>query len=160
MNTRKNTAKVVWGITLLFVIGYVPYHIPEIYANSRIKYEILVDEHSDKINWLDIMYTTLQITHCFLSINPSLNPLAMFCTILAFRRHFKRYPTCCCKTKSPPTNFELTRRNLVCDHCYYILHLPVGNTGCFKKSFTTIIFRGKPRCVLLNFDSSKRCECL
>jgi hypothetical protein len=32
------------------------------------------------------------------------------------------------------------------------------NTGCFKKSFTTITIRGKPR-VLLHFDSSKRCVC-
>jgi hypothetical protein len=45
---------------------------------------------------------------------------------------------------------------------YFILYIYIYiyiYTGCFKKSFTTIIFWGKPRCVLLHFDSSKRCVC-
>jgi hypothetical protein len=110
LNTRKNTAKVVLGLTLLFVISYVPYHVPEIYIWSRLKYEILVAKDSDEIDSFDIMFNTLQIARYFLSINSCLNPVSLFCTSHAFRTHFIRYVTCCCKTKSPPTDFELTRR--------------------------------------------------
>jgi len=51
------------------------------------------------------------LLNIFLSINSCLNPVAYFCTSLAFRRHFKRYLTCCCKSKSPPNDLELKRRN-------------------------------------------------
>jgi hypothetical protein len=111
LKTRKNTAKVVLGLTLLFVISYVPYRFLEFYILSKYKYEILAAKDSDEINWFDVMLNILQITHYFLSINPCLNPVALCCTSLAFRRHFKRYLTCCCKAKSSPTDFELTIRN-------------------------------------------------
>jgi hypothetical protein len=54
----------------------------------------------------------MSILKHFLSINPCLNPVALFCASLAFRGQLKRYLTCCCKAKSPPNDFELTRRRV------------------------------------------------
>jgi hypothetical protein len=51
LNTRRNTAKVVLGLTLLFVISSVPYHILDIYISSRSKVEILFVKDSDEIVW-------------------------------------------------------------------------------------------------------------
>jgi hypothetical protein len=41
LNTRRNTAKVVLGLTVVFAVSYVSSHILEIYAWSTIKYEII-----------------------------------------------------------------------------------------------------------------------
>jgi hypothetical protein len=71
----------------------------------------------------------------------------------------------------PPTSAEikervelyllspLVLRSLFQVDLYFIFIYIYIHTGCFKKSFTTITIRGKPRCVLLHFDSSKRCVC-
>jgi hypothetical protein len=113
LNTRKNTAKVVLGLTVVFLISYVPFHIAEMYLYYSINFH---NSHilAKVIEMMDSAPYLVEIMFCLkliLSINSCLNPVALFCTSLAFRRHFKRYLTCCWKTKSPPTVFELTRRN-------------------------------------------------
>ena len=71
----------------------------------------LRDNMSETFELILRMFQTKDIIKYFLPINSCLNPVALFCSSLAFRRHLKRYLTCCFKTKSPPTDFELTRRN-------------------------------------------------
>jgi hypothetical protein len=111
LNTRRNTAKVVVGLTVVFIISFVPYHICEIYIYSRLNVEHLIDFMNGEIDrFNNFLYPSL-IVRYFLPINPCLNPVALFCTSHAFRRHFKRYLTCCCKPRPPPNDFELRRRN-------------------------------------------------
>jgi hypothetical protein len=110
-NTRKNTAKVVMGLTVVFVFTYMPFHIHETYLFSSINYTKSSVEIFKQREGFNNLMTFLGILDVFLSINSCLNPVALFITGRAFRRHLKRYLTCCCKTKSPPTDFELTRRN-------------------------------------------------
>jgi hypothetical protein len=110
LNKRKNTAKVVLGLTVVFLISYVPHHIWRTYLFFSFNFDNFVDNLNNEHvagNLADI----ISIQYIFLLINSCLNPVALFCTSLAFRRQFKRYLTCCCKTKSPATDLELTRRN-------------------------------------------------
>jgi hypothetical protein len=111
MNTRKNTAKLVLGLTVVFIISYVPYHIFRTYLFYSINFHIPWTKLEDELVSLDNLLHIGLIPEIFLSVNSCLNPVALFCTSLAFRRHFKRYLTCCYKTKCPPTLFELSRRN-------------------------------------------------
>jgi hypothetical protein len=110
LNTRKDTAKVLLGLTVVFVISYVPFHIFEIYLFSTLNLENLIPIFRGEIGWYVSVHYTVVVVRYFILFNPCLNPVALFYTSLAFRRHFKRYLTCCCKTKSPPTDFELTGR--------------------------------------------------
>jgi Leucine-rich repeat (LRR) protein len=110
LNTRKNTANIILGLTVVFLISYVPFHIVEtcVYTiNLHIPSAKAIDEIYRAYNFIYIR----AILKYFLSLNSCLNPVALFCTSHAFRRHFKRYINCCCKTKSPPSDFELSRRN-------------------------------------------------
>jgi hypothetical protein len=109
--TRKNTANIVLGLTFVFVISYVPSHISDIYLYSRFSFENLIGNMIEDIDWYANFLDTNVIVSYFLSINPCLNPVALFCTSRAFRTHLKRYLTCCCKPKSSSADFELTRRN-------------------------------------------------
>jgi uncharacterized membrane protein len=104
LNTSKNTAKVMLGLTLVFVFSYLPYHIIETYLNSSIDWEKSITEIKKEIGEFENLLKLRSVLDIFFSINSCLNPVALFCTSLAFRRHFKRYLTCCCKTKSPPTD--------------------------------------------------------
>jgi hypothetical protein len=108
MHKRRNAAKIVVGLTVVFLISYVPYHvfltyivwtpdIDDVYLSIRIK-----------VSELNYGMQNLILT-CFLLINPALNPVALFCTSSPIRRHFKRYLTCFCKTNSPSIDSELTR---------------------------------------------------
>jgi hypothetical protein len=108
----KNTAKVVLGLTLVFLISYVPYHAYRTYLFSTADLE-LSEVNLTKFNLLndyEVGYTFI-VLKFLLSINSCLNPVALICMSFAFRRQFKRYLTCCCKTKSPPNDLELARRN-------------------------------------------------
>jgi Leucine-rich repeat (LRR) protein len=111
LNKRKNSAKVVMGLTLVFIISYLPYHTIMTYSIYSIDFHKPLAELTDQIIFVVNLRDITLIMKYFLSINSCLNPVALFCTSLAFRRHFKRYLTCCCKTKSPSAIFELTRRN-------------------------------------------------
>jgi len=111
LKTRRNAAKIVVGLTVVFVISYVPYHVFWTYficsKNYIVSYNINNSFYSSNYK----VRCTYLISNCFLSINPCLNPVALFCTSSHFRQHLKRYLTCFCKTSSPSTDFELARRN-------------------------------------------------
>jgi hypothetical protein len=111
MNTRKNTAKIVFCITIIFLISYVPYHLWVTYYFYGLNFHIFSAEKEDEYLWLFKLLKVMPIAKLFLSINSCLNPVALFSTSHVFRAHFKRYLTCCCKTKFPPNIIELTRRN-------------------------------------------------
>ena len=112
LKARRNVAKIVVGMTVVFVISYVPYHAFLTYINYSVKEEVLFDRVLDHLNssYDKLRYTYLIATF-FFSINSCLNPVALFCTSSPFRQHLKRYLTCFCKTSSPPTDLELRRRN-------------------------------------------------
>jgi len=112
LNTRTNTAKVVLGLTVVFLISYVPYHIWDTYfIYFKINLDIYTGTSSDEFGWVFNVNHIGVILHLLLSVGSCLNPVALFCTSLAFRMQFKRYLTCSCKTKSPVTDFELSRRS-------------------------------------------------
>ena len=111
LNTRRTTAKIVFGLTVVFAITYVPYH-------AFWSYFIWSQEDIFLNNINDILYNsnhivryTYLISTCFLSINSCLNPVALFFTSSPFRQHLKSYLNCFYKTSSPSTDFELARRN-------------------------------------------------
>jgi hypothetical protein len=111
LKTRKNTAKIVVGLAFVFMISYVPYHILWTYfiysqkGALLFKFSYILDQANYQFQF------TYLISTCFLLINSCLNPVALFTTSAPFRKHFKRYLTCCCKTNSPPKDLELRRRN-------------------------------------------------
>ena len=107
----KNTAKVVLVLTVVFLISYVPYHAFRTYIVST---DLKISEvnltkinlHNDyKVGYMFLVLKSL------LLINSCLNPAALICMSFAFRMHFKRYLTRCCKANSPPNDLELTSRN-------------------------------------------------
>jgi hypothetical protein len=108
----KKTAKVVLGLTLVFLISYVPYHAFRIYVISKADLKLSgitlkkINLHRD----YKLGYTFI-VLKCLLLLNSCLNPVALICMSFAFRRQFKRYLTCGCKANSPPNDLELTRRN-------------------------------------------------
>jgi hypothetical protein len=111
LNTRRNTAKIVMGLTVVFLISYVPYHAFWTYVICTREIQIFTEKITDFIIFLnnELLYT-YQISTCFILINSCLNPVALFCTSSPFRQHLKRYLTCCCKRNSPSNDLELTRR--------------------------------------------------
>jgi hypothetical protein len=119
LNTRKNTATIVLGLTVVFLISYVPYHVWWTYVMFNI-FSLSVEYFVDKFDYTYIFSTYL------LLLNSCFNPVALCCTSLAFRRQFKRYLTCCCKANPTASNIELTRRNWVCSHCHYFIQSQVS----------------------------------
>jgi hypothetical protein len=111
LETRKSTAKFVLGLTVVFLISYVPYHVLRMYVCFSLNVDNSLLKILERVLRVYTLDDIKSILKPFLSINPCLNPEALCCTSLAFRRQFKRYLTCCCKAKSPPNNLELTRRN-------------------------------------------------
>jgi hypothetical protein len=111
LNTRKITAKVVLGLIIVFIISYLPYHIWKTFLIFNINSNISGATILVKSDLLNAFRTIDKIIYVFLLINSCLNPVALFCTSLAFRGQFKRYLTCRYKTNSPPTDSELTRRS-------------------------------------------------
>jgi len=108
--TRRNSAKIVVGLTVVFVISYVPYHVFWTYFIWSEKI-LLLKFKSNLVNQSNKFQYTYLISNCFLLINPCLNPVALICTSSQFRQHLKRYLTCFCRTSSHPTDLELARRN-------------------------------------------------
>jgi hypothetical protein len=112
LNKRRNTAKIVVGLTVVFLISYVPYHALWTYfifttydSITYIPLYFSLASYNSKVQY------TFQISTCFLLINSCLNPVALFCTSSPFRQNLKRYLTCFRKTNSLPRAFELTRQN-------------------------------------------------
>jgi hypothetical protein len=111
LNTRKVTANVVLGLVIVFLITYLPFHIWKTFLIFNVNSSISGATNLIKSDLLIAFRNIDTIIYFFVLINSCLNPVALFCTSLAFRRQFKRYFTCCCKTNSPPTDSELKRRN-------------------------------------------------
>jgi hypothetical protein len=122
LKTRRNSAKILVGLTVVFLISYLPSHAYWTYIIWNAKFvrvyhhgwdgSINISSEVNDISLLsdELLYTYL-ISTCFLSINPCLNPVALFCTSSPFRQQLKRYLTCFCKINSPPTDIELAGRN-------------------------------------------------
>jgi hypothetical protein len=106
MNKRKNVAKYVMRLTLVFLISYVPYHVFWIYIVFSSGREINL---SFFISDIDYSTLVILITYCLLPMNSAPIPVTLFCTSSLFRKHLKRYLCCCCKGNSPPTDIALTR---------------------------------------------------
>ena len=123
LETRRNTAKILVGLTVVYLISYGPYHALWAYKICTGKVETYYAKITFVILYLNYKLLYL-ISTCFLLTNYCLNPVALFCTSSPFRQHLKRYLTCFCKTNSPLTDLELARRNGVCNHCLYFLQLP------------------------------------
>jgi hypothetical protein len=105
LNKRKNTARIVLGVTAVFLFSSVPYHAYWTYIISEKEgfLSTITRYRDDRVS-----YTHL-VTRCLFLINTCFNPVALFCTGRAFRRQFKRYLTCCCKGNPTGTDIELTR---------------------------------------------------
>jgi hypothetical protein len=122
LNIRRSTAKVVVGLTVVFMISYLPYHVFwayiicteeglyyfEKYGNPFFLSSHITDMNLLSVDKLQYMYL---ISTCLLLINCSLNPVALFCTSSPFRQHLIRYLTWFCKINSPPSGLELSSRN-------------------------------------------------
>jgi hypothetical protein len=104
LNTRTNTAKIVLGLTVVFLISYVPFHVMWIFL-------LWTDRSIKSTDWHPKSSYAFIFSMWLLLISPCFNPVALFCTSLTFRRQFKRYLTCCCKANPTATDIELTRRN-------------------------------------------------
>jgi hypothetical protein len=88
------SAKVVLGLTVVFMFSYVPYYAlyTYIYFNLDFSFE----------NRFYYMLFLFAVLYYLVSINACLNPVALFCTSALFRKHLKRYLNCSCKANSPP----------------------------------------------------------
>jgi hypothetical protein len=110
LKTRRNTAKIVVGLTVVFLISYVPYHVFWTYIIWTKDYETLVS-----INYTISFHSNYGIQHliskCLILINSCLNPVALFYTGSPSRRLLKRYFNCFYKTISPSTDLKITGRN-------------------------------------------------
>jgi uncharacterized membrane protein (DUF485 family) len=111
LKTRRNTAKIVVGLTVVFLVSYVPYHVLWTYIIwTKVQFFLFSRINSGFVFYMGYGMQYV-ISTCFLLINSCLNPVALFCTSSPFRQHLKRYLTCFCKTSSPSTELELARRN-------------------------------------------------
>ena len=109
--TRRNTANVVVGLTFVFLISYVPYHVFWTYfICSQGEFFLLFYKSSVYPSHYKFQYVYL-ISNFFLLISPCLNPVALFCTSCQFRQILKRYLTFFWKTNSPSNDLELASIN-------------------------------------------------
>jgi hypothetical protein len=121
LKRRKTTAKILVGLTFVFLISYLPYHALWTHIITTEKQEIfylkLIEIIPDKnyklgkiISSKDykLEYSYL-VSTCLLLINSCVNPIAQFGMSFVFRSKLKQFLTCC-KTNSPPTELELTGR--------------------------------------------------
>jgi hypothetical protein len=122
LNTRRNTARIVVGLTVVFLISFLPYHVfwtyyistetEKVYLRQHINPNIFLDVHVTEIHSSSYKFQYMYlISTSFLLINSCLNPVALFYTSPQFRQHLKRYLTCFCKTSFSPSDMELARRN-------------------------------------------------
>jgi len=108
LEIRRNTAKIVVGLAVVFVISYVPYHVFWSYFICTIRDTIWSQKNVN--NSLHSVYKfqySYVLSTCFLLINSCLNPVALFWTGSAFRQHLKRYLTCLYTTNTLHNELEL-----------------------------------------------------
>lgn len=75
----KTLAKVVLGLTIVFFVSFVPYHV----LWTVILWEIIPLE----VEMTYVVFTS----SCLLVFNSCFNPVALYCTSLTFRKQFERY---------------------------------------------------------------------
>jgi len=100
LKTRRNTAKIVVGLTVVFLVSYVPYHVFWTYIIWSQNNEFLF-EYTNSYVFRSNSGMQYLISTGLLLINSCLNPVALFCTSSPFRQHLKRFLTCFFKTNSP-----------------------------------------------------------
>jgi hypothetical protein len=79
----KTLAKMVLGLTVVFFVSFVPYHI--------VWLVILWDIIPYGIGMSYLGFTS----SCLLAFNSCFNPVALCCTSVTFRKQFKHYLLCC-----------------------------------------------------------------
>jgi hypothetical protein len=79
----KTLAKVVLGLTIVFFVSFVPYHV----LWTVILWEIIPFE-------LETTYVVFT-SSCLLVFNSCFNPVALYCTSITFRKQFKHYLLSC-----------------------------------------------------------------
>jgi hypothetical protein len=105
--TRKTTARILLGLSVVFVISLVPYHIVLTYSLfSDFMSHFGVDHSFGPLIYLYTIFFSI----CLLLINCCLNSVALFCTSRAFRRKFKWLFIYYCKIRTRVSDFELTTR--------------------------------------------------
>ena len=111
LETRRNTAKIVVGLIVDFLISYVPYHALWAYKIYSGEVEI----YYAKITFI-LLYLNhklrYRISTCFLLINSCLNPVALLCTNSPFRQHLKCYVTCFYQNKFPSHRSQTCKKKL------------------------------------------------
>jgi hypothetical protein len=107
LNTRKSSAKVVLGLTFVFLISYVPFHFSEAYLFFGMNLDNSIYKIFEERLWAFTFEDFIPFLKILISVNSCLNPVTLCYTSLAFRRQLKRYLTCCCKTKFTLTDIEL-----------------------------------------------------
>jgi hypothetical protein len=89
LKTCRNTAKVVVGLTVVFLTSCVPYHVFWTYINYTDKGKIELQKSTEFIDHYNYEFRYMyQISTCFPLINSCLYPVALFCTSSPFRQHF------------------------------------------------------------------------
>jgi len=107
LNQRKNVAKYVMGLTVVFMISHVPYYAFSGYIFFSSGRETQLSKLTTSRTNFDF-HLTFVILYCLFLINSFLNPVALFCTSSLFRKHLK---CCCCEANSAPADNELRRIN-------------------------------------------------
>jgi hypothetical protein len=92
---RKNTARIVLGLSIVFVISYVPYHIAWVYY--------ILSGYKEET---ELLYTHY-ISTWLLLLNSCLDPVALFCCSLAFRTKLKRCIMCFRRRRLVTTTLQL-----------------------------------------------------
>jgi len=111
MKARKNVALLILRLTLVFVVSCVPLYANNLYFILNLPGNFFLFLLNDLDYNKFYFEVALVFSFCLFLINSALNPVALFCTSLTYRKHLKRYLCCCCKANSPPTDIELRRRN-------------------------------------------------
>jgi len=92
---RRNAAKVVLGLAIVFAISYMPSYFLSTFFSF---YDKTIER--DYVQYFYFLHVK-DICTFFLCLNSCLNPVAVFYTSLAFRMRLKRYLTRCCTNKFP-----------------------------------------------------------
>jgi hypothetical protein len=107
LEKRSNTAKIVVGLALVFIICYVLCHAFWTYFiySQKETFFFKLDDYTVHF-YYKVQYTYI-ISTGFLLINSCFNPITLFFTSSPFRRHLRRYLPCFTKADSPPNDTGL-----------------------------------------------------
>ncbi|XP_069694840.1 bombesin receptor subtype-3-like [Periplaneta americana] len=90
-NMRRNSARIVLSLTIVFVFSLLPYHV---FLTCMVRDDF---DYTLEMIFIDIITTYLLVfISCF-------NPVALCCSSKCYRRYFKHYLLKCCRGKIPTT---------------------------------------------------------